>query len=64
VNKYDALTRSQILIAINACEIEILRVPRNSKAYTRLHTKLSQLFLALHRKTDQLLKVWRDVPDN
>ena len=64
MNKYDALTRSQILIAINAVEIEILNVPRNSKRYTRCHTKLSQLFLALHRKTDQLLKVWRESDDN
>lgn len=64
MNKFDVLSRSQILIAIHDSETELLKLARNSKAFTRCHTRLQQLFLALHRKDEVLLKIWRDAPDN
>jgi len=62
MNKYDALSRSQILAAIHDHEQDMIGIPRNSKQYTRLHTALSQLCLALQRKTDTLLTKWRESP--
>ena len=62
MNKFDALTRSQILLALHNAELQLSRVPRNSKAYTRLHTQSAQLITALQRKTDALMTKWRESP--
>jgi hypothetical protein len=64
MNKYDALTRSQILIAIHENETRLARLSRNSKAYTRLHTACLQLAAALERKNAAQLKKWHDAPTN
>lgn len=57
-SKYSALTRSQILIALNHAETKLLLWKHSDPRRAAVESDRAQLFLALRAKDEEIVRRW------